>query len=57
MISSTERNSGILKKRNQHDFSAEGLKINWNWLYLKSPLIFGSILGIGTMLFIFWFMF
>lgn len=57
MIASNRRTARIFKKRSQPNFSAESLQINWNWLYLKSPLIFGSILGIGMMLFILWLIF
>ena len=45
------------KKTHLTFFSDEGFRINWNWLYLKSPFIFGSLLGMGVILFILWLIF
>ncbi len=32
-----------------------GAQINWDWLFLKGQLIFGSILLLGMICFILWF--
>lgn len=57
MISFFSKTTRTIRKPRVLLIQAEGLKINWNWLYFRSPFIFGTILGLGTILFILWLIF
>ena len=54
MMSYRHKAFRIFRKRGLFFISAEDLQINWNWLYTRSPYIFGGILSLGLVSFILW---